>query len=142
VSIIFSQKALLTEKYIITESTHNEYDRTEIDIERKGYFKFYNTDKQELYFANLSDNNDDQSYGKVLNLKATETEETDSTYGSEVINFRWKYYNTYDDETGYATIRIVKIYKRIGIAFTLTMLLPDLDVFEYKGYIDSEEEDE
>ena len=138
---VFAQKSKKKEKeelparYIITESTLNNKDLTWFDTEREGYFIFIELDNQ-LNLCNMSANNDDYSFGTILDIKSEKTEETDDTYESATYKFRWKYYNTYDDETGYANINFEKIYKPQGTIFKLTMILPNLDVYIYKGYME------
>ena len=118
----------------VEHDTTND-DLTWFDTEREGYFIFIELDNQ-LNLCNMSANNDDYSFGTILDIKSEKTEETDDTYESATYKFRWKYYNTYDDETGYANINFEKIYKPQGTIFKLTMILPNLDVYIYKGYME------
>lgn len=134
--LTLSQKQETLSKFIITESTINGKDKTDFDINRGGYFVFYKNDKNELCFANYSKYTKDQSYGRVHNLSVKKQKESSSSYKSDIFNYRWKYYNTYDANTGYATITLIKIYKPQGIAFSLRMILPNLDVSNYKGYME------
>lgn len=135
--LTFAQKNQETlSKYVITESTHNGSDLTSFDVKRGGYFVFYRDSDGELLFANVSGNTKEQSWGPVLDLKTKEEKETESTYEADVFRFRWKYANTYNKKTGYATITMHKIYKPQGVVFILKMILTNLDETIYKGYME------
>jgi hypothetical protein len=132
----FAQKQETLAKFIITESTQNGYDNTAFDIDRGGYFVFYNNVDKEPYFANIAGNSEDQSFGRTINMKSETIKETSTSFKANVFNFRWKYFNTYDNATGYATVQFTKIYKPQGVIFELVMILPNLDKLTYKGYMD------
>ncbi|OWK73100.1 hypothetical protein CBW16_10060 [Flavobacteriaceae bacterium JJC] len=133
IPLLGQQKTLA--KFTITESTENGKDNTAFDIERGGYFVIYQKDS-ELYLANVANVWKQQSFGRILNLEVETLEETENEFQADVFNFRWKYFNDYDERTGYATIRLSKIYKPQGVLFTLKMVLPNLDVLTYKGYME------
>ena len=135
--LTYAQKKQETlSKYIITESTRNGSDLTSFDVERKGYFVFYRDSDGELLFANVSKATKEQSWGPVLDLKTKEEKETETTYEADVFRFRWKYANTYDKKTGYATVTLHKVYKPQGVVFILKMVLTNLDEMIYKGYME------
>ena len=132
---VSAQQEILA-KFAITESTENGRDNTAFDLERGGYFVVYKKDS-ETFLANVASVWNQQSYGKLYQLKAETIAETQTQYKTDIFNFRWKFYNSYDDETGYATIKMIKIYKPQGIIFNLEMILPNLDVLTYHGYMES-----
>ncbi len=134
--IALGQQQKTLAKFIITESTLNGNDNTQFDISRGGYFVFYENVYKKLCFANVAKNWDQQSYGQLYNLSSETEKETATTYEATTFIYRWKYYNSYDSKTGYATIRLTKIYKPQGVVFTLKMILPNLDVLTYTGYMD------
>ena len=140
ISVIYnsnaSEQQKVIAKFIITESTSNGYDQTEWDLKRGGYFAFYISDGNEFCLANVSKNTKDQSYGAISGMQSETISETDDSYESQIFTFRWKYFNTYNDKTGYARIALSKIFKPQGTIFTLRMVLPNLDVLEYKGYME------
>jgi hypothetical protein len=133
---VFSQTQKIIAKFIISESTLNNYDNTKFDEERGGYFAFYEDTRGKLCLANVADNWNQQSYGQLLNLTSKTYEETSTTYKSTIFSCRWKYYNSYDKNSGYATIQFIKTYKPQGIVFNLTMILPNLDKLSYIGFMD------
>jgi hypothetical protein len=123
-------------KYIITESKRNEVDQTEFDLDREGFFMFMELDEPgTLHMINSSAVYDAFSYGPISKIEHTETEETEELFASDNFDFKWHYSNTYDDNTGYATVNLKKVYKPQGIVFYLTMILPNLDILEYTGFI-------
>ncbi len=135
-SICLGQEQKTLAKFIITESTLNGNDNTQFDIDRGGYFVFYENEYKKLCFANYAKNWDQQSYGELHNFESETLPETETTYKAHIFKYRWKYYNSYDTKTGYATIRMTKIYKPQGVVFTLKMILPNLDILEYTGYME------
>lgn len=133
--ICFSQNQETYAKFIITESSINGKDNTLYDISRSGYFVIYVSNKQ-IYFANVSKLNKDQSWGRVYKANVETFPETETSYKRDKISFTWNYTNSYDSKTGYATIVLDRIYKPQGIIFELGMILSNLDLLEYKGYMD------
>jgi hypothetical protein len=133
---VFSQNQKQLAKFNITESTINNYDNTQFDIERGGYFTFYENANRKLCLANVSENWNQQSYGQLLNLTEKTYNETSTSYKISIFSCRWKYYNSYDNNSGYATIQFSKTYKPQGVVFTLTMILPNLDKISYVGYME------
>ena len=131
---LFGQQETLA-KFSITESTANGKDNTTFDIDRGGYFVIYKKDYK-LFLANVSAAWNQQSYGVIHQLKGETLEESKNQFKADIFNFRWKFYNDYDDKTGYATIRMTKVYKPQGVYFTLKMILPNLDILNYKGYME------
>ena len=123
-------------KFIITEATLNGNDLTQWYFDRKQFIVFYKNKAQQLCMANVSGINDDQSYGTLSSFKQEKIKETDKTYKIDIFNFRWKYYNTYDNNTGYATIVFTKVYKPQGVLFTIKMVQANLDVLNLKGYME------
>lgn len=135
--LTYAQKKQETlSKFIITESSRNGSDITSFDVQRKGYFVFYRASDGELLFANVSKATNEQSWGPVLDLKTKEEKETETTYEADVFRFRWKYANTYDKKTGYATVTLHKVYKPQGVVFIMKMVLTNLDEMIYKGYME------
>ena len=135
-SVVYTQVQKTITKFIITESTSNGIDNTQFDYNRGGYFVFYENNLKKICLANVCEKSNDQSYGQIFNINSRTEEETSTTYKTQIFNFRWKYYNTYDSKTGYATIKLSKIYKPQGIVFYLIMILPNLDKLTYTGYMD------
>jgi hypothetical protein len=124
-------------KYRITESKYNEVDHTAIDLNRGGFFMFLDLDETgELHLLNLSDESEEYSYGLISKIEQTSSVETADTYASENFEFKWNYFNTYDEKNGYATVSLTKIFKPQGTIFTLTMVLSNLDIIEYSGYVE------
>jgi hypothetical protein len=135
-TIAFAKTQETLAKFIITESTKNGYDNTAFDIDRGGYFVFYINKDNKLCFGNIAEHTELQSFGLLIGMKIDKIDETATTFKTDIYNYRWKYYNNYDNATGYATVQCVKIYKPQGVIFELVMILPNLDKLTYKGYMD------
>lgn len=124
-------------RYIITESKINEVDRTEFDLNREGFLSFVELKETgEFNLVNSSAINDEFSYGPISKLEFSETEETEEEYRSDTVEFNWHYYNSYDDVSGYASVKLIRVFKPQGIIFTMIIVLTNLDVIEYSGYVE------
>lgn len=134
--IVSAQKQEDLAKFIITEATSNGSDISQWYFQRKQFLIFYNNKENNLCLANVSGINDDQSYGRVYSLKSETMNETETSYKADVFSFRWRYFNSYNSETGYATVSLTKIYKPAGVIFSIKMVLPNLDVLKIKGYME------
>lgn len=132
----FAQEQTVLAKFKITEAKKNGVDVSNYYFERKQYFVFYFDKYKQFCMANVSGVNSDQSYGRLYSMQKEHIAETKNTYQINVFNFRWKYYNTYDNASGYASISLTKVYKPQGVMFILKMVLTNLDVVEYKGFME------
>lgn len=123
-------------RFRITEAILNGNDITQWYFDRKQFIVFYKNKAKDLCMANVSGINDDQSYGTLSSFTHEKLKETDKSYQVDIFNFRWKYYNSYDDNTGYATVVFTKVYKPQGVLFTIKMVQANLDVLILKGYME------
>lgn len=130
-------------KYIITHATKNDVDITENLLKEKSYLVLYknnnpesNPDIEEMFFANVWDVSDSQSFGRIYNLKSTGTGETEESYKTSTLDFNWSYQNSYNNDSGTAKVKILTVFKPAGITFSITILAEDLEIFNYKGYVD------
>lgn len=129
-----TQKTLGT--FRITEATSNGIDKSQWYFERKQYFAFYTDLQGQLCLANVSGISDEQSYGKLFPISVHKEPETSETYEVAIFRFRWKYNNSYNKNAGYATVELTKVFRPNGVIFVLKMVLPNLDVDVYKGYME------
>jgi hypothetical protein len=123
-------------KFIITDASLNDQDATESYFSSGGYIVFYTTDDGNLYMANVMSKLNTQSYGRLYSSDYKKLKETYETYRADVFYFRWRYINSYDSKKGTATIKLVKIYKPQGVAFSCTIIPENLDVLTYNGYME------
>lgn len=130
-------------KYIITHASQNDIDITEDLLKEKSYLVLYKNnnpesdpDKEELFFANVWDVSESQSYGRIYNLDSSQTPETEDSYKTSTLNFNWSYQNSYNDKSGTAKVKISNVFKPAGITFSITIVAEDLEIFKYKGYVD------
>lgn len=122
-------------RFYVTHATQNGYDISESVLSMKMYTVFY-TIGDELYMANVSDNEDSQSYGKIFDFKSKNYPETSDEFAYFVATFHWNYTNTYDTQRGTCVVEFTKIYKPQGIVSALKMITESLDVIEYTGVME------
>ena len=128
-----AQKQQELARFIVLEANSNGIDYTDWALERNNYLIFFLNEYGELCFSNVT--NSGQSYGSVSNLRHEEVEETHSSYGADYYTFRWRYINDYDYKKGSAIVELTKIYKERAVAFELKMIIENMDVLIYKGYM-------
>jgi len=130
-------KGKTPDKYIITESKYNGVDQTAYDLDREGFFAFIELEGSvKIHLVNSSEVYDDFSYGPISKIEYSKSVETDEEYGSDTFNFKWNYRNSYDDVNGYATVKFKRVFKPQGTIFQMNIILPNLDLIEYSGYLE------
>jgi hypothetical protein len=132
----YAQSQDTTIKMVILDAKINGVGMSEWYLERKQFLAIYTNSDGEICFANVSQSNDEQSYGETFDFEVEETAETDSTYQGKDLLFSWKYSNTYDSKEGTAKIKINLIFKPQGVVFHCNMMLENLEVCEYTGYVE------
>jgi hypothetical protein len=133
------EKQKTISKLIISDATENGKDITEYILDQQAYLAFYtvdDTDKENLCMANVWAKNNSNSYGRVFDKNYHKSEATSSEFEIHIMSFKWSYQNTYDDKRGTANVELLIIHKPIGKAFIITIIPENLDVLQYKGYID------
>lgn len=137
VSTCIAQQQNIIAKFIISDARFNGIDVTPTFLAEGGYFVFYTiTGDNDLYFGNIRSKSKSQSFGTVYGMNHTSLPQTTTEYASETFTFNWSYINTYDNKKGTAKVKLVKIQKPAGIAFHLTMVAENLDLMDYKGYME------
>lgn len=92
---ISAQEQKEVARFYITHASRNGQDITEWAISRKIYTVFY-TIGDEPYIANVSEVDDEQSWGKIWGFKNETREETSTQYKTDIFYFNWNYSNSYD----------------------------------------------
>ena len=133
---VYAQKQKIDIKMIILDAKENGNNVSNWHLKRKQFVAIYTTSKNEVFFANVSGVNDEQSYGEMFGIEIKNQAETDTTYKAKDISFSWKYNNNYDTKKGTAQMNITLIYKPQGIVFNCNMILENLDFYEYTGYVE------
>lgn len=133
--LVFSQQKTLA-KFIITDASLNKNDVTETYLNAGGYIVFYTNDEGNLYMANVMSERDTQSFGRLYSSEHSELKETYDKYEADIFYFNWSYKNDYDSKRGTAKVKLVKIYKPQGIIFSCIIIPENLDILEYKGYME------
>ncbi|QQS29998.1 MAG: hypothetical protein IPM47_03335 [Sphingobacteriales bacterium] len=133
-SSLFAQQETYS-RFIISDARINDYDYTERYVGSGGYIVFYEVDG-ELFMANVLEDENTQSYGRLFSMNIREIKETYENYEAEVYTFKWSYINDYDTKRGTASVRLTKVYKPVGVAFICVIVPENLDVLEYRGYME------
>ena len=133
--LVFSQQKTLA-KFIITDASLNKNDVTETYLDAGGYIVFYTNDEGNLYMANVMSERDTQSFGRLYSSEHSELKETYDKYEADIFYFNWSYKNDYDSKIRTAKVKLVKIYKPQGIIFSCIIIPENLDILEYKGYME------
>lgn len=132
-----SQKSNNQEEFLrfqVRDARENGDDISPQMLGRKSYLCIYTiSESDQLHLSNLSETDDDQSYGLIYNISKEVHSETDKNLGSEIIKFNWSYNNNYDDIKGTGEVTIFVIHKNQGDYFELTIVAENLDKFVYKG---------
>ena len=124
-------------KFIIQDARLNKIDITARFIKAEAFVVVYETKEGIAYMAVVMDKDETQTFGRIFDVEEVKKlAETDKEYGAEIYNFRWSYKNSYDNKQGTARVRLTKIFKPLGVMFSTVIIPEDLDVMEYKGYME------
>lgn len=123
-------------KLIISDAKENNIDITEYLLDQQAYLAFYTIDGKNLSMANVLVKNGTNSYGRIFDKKYHKSEETSTEFETHIMSFKWSYENSYNTKKGTANVELMIIHKPIGKAFIITIIPEDLDVLQYKGYIE------
>lgn len=132
---ILAQQQKEIARFYVTHANHNGDDITEWAVNRKVFTVFY-TIGDEHYIANVSETDDEQSWGKIWGFKNETRKESSTNYKADIFYFNWNYSNSYDSKNGTCKVQFLKIYKPQGIVSMLKLVTESLDVTEYIGYMD------
>lgn len=135
INTMLAQEQKEIARFYVTHASLNGNDITEWAVNRNMFTVFY-TINGELYMANVSDSNDDQSWGKVWGFRNETREETSTDYKVDIFYFNWNYSNSYDSNKGTCKVQFLKIYKPQGIVSKLKLITESLDLTEYIGYME------
>lgn len=135
INTMLAQEQKEIARFYVTHASLNGNDITEWAVNRNMFTVFY-TINGELYMANVSDSNDDQSWGKVWGFRNETREETSTDYKVDIFYFNWNYSNSYDSKKGTCKVQFLKIYKPQGIVSKLKLITESLDLTEYIGYME------
>lgn len=135
VRLVYGQQTVVA-KFIIQTAQRNHTDLSQFYTSNNAYFVFYITADKNVYFGSIVSKANQQSYGAISELEHTSTPETGKEYATDSFSFKWAYSNSYDNKQGTATVKLVKIDKPGGKAFTLKIIPDNLDLLEYTGYME------
>lgn len=135
VRLAFGQQSVIA-KFVVQTAQRNHVDYSQFYTGNNAYFVFYITADKKVYFGSIISKTNEQSYGAISELTHTSTPETGKDYASDTFSFKWAYSNSYDNHQGTATVKLVKVDKPGGKAFTLKIIPETLDLLEYTGYME------
>lgn len=135
INICKAQEQTTLATFIIQDARVNKTDVTPFYLKAGGYIVFYENKFGQLCMANVMSNRNTQSFGRLYSVQHENIPETSTKYQADIFDFRWSYVNNYDSKEGTARVRLVKIFKPAGIAFECTIIPENLDLLEYKGYM-------
>ena len=140
-----NSQVLDSTRYFVTEARINKLDYSEFYFNSGQYLTFYEDDDGYWNLLNSSANQDEYSYGKVYGIKVQKVEIDNCP--ADDITFRWFYKNSYNNDSGYAIVRLKRIYRENGIEFSIKILSKKLDIIEFSGitselFINNEEKEE
>lgn len=130
------EKPKIISKLIISDAKENDIDITEHILDQQAYLAFYTEDGKNLSMANVWVKNATNSFGHIFDKKYHKSEETSTEFETHIMSFKWSYQNSYNTKRGTANVELTIIHKPIGKAFIITIIPEDLDVLQYKGYIE------
>ena len=133
---VISQTQNSTERYRITQFKENGKNVTKEYKGKEQYLMFFENDKNELCFAIGSQITKEKSYGVIHLNDSKKNIQTKDNCTAEIMNFRWKYRNSYDSVCGYAVNTFTKIFTEPVVSFHCIMATQDLVVYEYSGYME------
>lgn len=126
------------QKYVIVESQVNGVDNTASELDRKGYFTITEFgDSGRVFLLNDSKVYEEYSFGPISNIIFSTTVATAATLKADTLKFNWKYHNSYNDESGNATITLSRVFRSDNTLFNLEMILTNKDVIKYAGYYEA-----
>lgn len=136
-TMAFAQESTTHAKFIIQDARVNNNDISEQFVKEGAYLVIYtNKGENKIYFANINPKQGSQSFGHIFDTHSESTEQSQTHYKNDVFKFKWSYTNDYDNKLGTATVKLVKVHKEAGIAFTCTIIPENLDVMIFKGYME------
>ena len=129
---------LIGAEFKVTSATYNGQDISNTVLEADQVFVFYvDEGNGQFSFTNYWRAQNTQSYGVIYGIKQTNYPATNDTYTSTEYKFTWKYYNSYDDQTGSVMVTFTAILIDDIVKFTCKILdLETNDICVYKGYLE------
>jgi len=132
----YCQDQTVIAKFVVLDARNNHTDVTQFYTSNKSYFVFYLTPDKRVYFGSIVSKSNQQSYGEISELEQSSAPQTQTAYSTHTFDFKWSYSNSYDNHQGTAKVHLVKIDKPAGIAFELRIIPENLDILEYKGFME------
>ena len=130
----FTQEQKIIAKMGILDARFNGVDFTDWSISQKNYLVLFINEDDKLSLSNVTEQG--QSFGIVSLIDHQSFPKTKEGYKSDLFKMRWSYNNTYDEKNGSAIIELMVTDKPHAQIYELKMILENMDVNVYKGYID------
>lgn len=123
--------------YKVTNYSVNGVNYDDLALLNDVVLGFYMCDANTLCFVNQWRNTGSQSYGGVFGLVTKEYPETSTTHEAFELKFTWKFYNSYDSDSGEAAVSLTHIYVGNTVKFTAEILIIKTnEILKMKGYME------
>lgn len=130
----FAQEQKIIARMGILDARFNGVDFTDWSISQKNYLVLFINEDDKFCLSNVTEQG--QSFGTISLIDHQNYPKTKEGYKSDLFKMRWSYNNTYDEKKGSAIIELMVTDKPHAQIYELKMVLDNMDVNVYKGYID------
>lgn len=119
--------------YYIKSCKINKIEFNDYYLRNGQYLNFNWNDSKEIIFYNSAADRNEYSFGKVTELQTKKGIEKKCNV--EWITFCWQFRNSYDNDSGYATVKLKRTHLIYGVEFS-AKIIPDRskEIIEFYGY--------
>jgi hypothetical protein len=125
------QQTETSARFAVTQAISNGEDESTAYIKKKQSLRIYRNEKKQWCFSNGAGTTSEISYGQLFALNGDKATWTLPATTNENLQFRWKYLNNYDTETGYSLLSISKTNDPSGRAYYFKIITQDGDLYTY-----------
>ncbi len=125
------QQTETSARFTVTQASSNGKDESDHYQKKKQSLRIYRNEKKQWCFSNGAGTTSEISYGQLFALNGDKATWTLPATTKENLQFRWKYLNSYDAETGYSLVAISKTNDPGGRSFLFKIITQDGDVYAY-----------
>lgn len=123
--------------FIITEGADDGEIVTPMLLDAGAHIILYKKNGSDLvYMANVWENANSQSYGRIDEIETERIEETQVNHLMDFYSFNWNYVNTYDSRSGTAKVQMKLVYRPEKIDFLMKVTPEGQGALDYFGYMD------
>lgn len=127
----YAQQTETSARFAVTQAINNGEDESTSYIKKRQTLHIYRNEKKQWCFSNGAGTTSEISYGQLFALNGDKATWTLPATTNDTLQFRWKYLNSYDTETGYSLLSISKTNDPNGRAYYFKIITQDGDVYAY-----------